>query len=287
VESGTIPDGDTVGVLAGNGPADAAGAAATREILEGAGYNVELVELNTLQGDVGAINQESAAAVGTFRAAGVGHVLMLLNFTNQSGFYDAAGTDFTVTVIDISPSNCTPFGASRTPPAAMGTTCIAAWDNSNTAEGGLRADNQFEAECRAHFDEVFASEFPTPSSPGVPSGQVITLPDGTQLSSDYAWMDCTMTNVMEQSLRGAGINPTRQSAHDAALALGEMPVANASDGQGTYGPGKTFLADWVHPLELTPASLDTPKNAQGTYNGCPAPVNCWVPTSDQWFPIEP
>ena len=286
VETGTIPAGETVGVLTGNGPADTAGGRSTKEILERAGYRVQLVELNTIQGDVGAINQESAAAVGTFRAAGVKNVLMLLNFTNQAGFYDAAGTQFAVTVIDISPSNCTPFGASRTPPAAMGTTCIAAWDNSNTAQGGPRPDTEFEAECRAHFDKVFASEFPTRSSPGVPSGQVIALPDGTQLSSDYAWMDCTMTNVMEQSLRGAGTNPTRESAYQAALALGEMPIANASDGKGTYTPDKTYLADFVHPLKLTAATVDTPKNAQGTYNGCPAPVNCWVPTSDQWFAIE-
>ncbi len=287
IDAGALPAGATVGVLTGNGPADVAGGEATKEALEEAGYGVSLVEVNTLQGDVGAVNQESGVAAGTFRAAGVANVLMLLNFTAQSGFYDAAGGDIQVTALDTSPSNCTPFGASRTPPAAMGTTCFAVWDNTNTADGQIREETEFEAECRAHFDEVFASEFPTPSSPGVPSGQVITLPDGTELSSDYAWMDCTMTNVMEQSLRGAGINPTRESAYQAALALGEMPVANGSDGVGTYRPDKNFLADFVHELRLTAASVDTPKNANGTYNGCPAPVNCWVPTSDQWFPIEP
>ncbi len=287
VESGAIPAGETVGVLTGNGPADVAGGLAAEQVLRDAGYDVSLVEVNTLQGDVGAINQESGTAAGTFRAAGVENVVMLLNFTNQSGFYEAAGNDFSVTVLDTSPSNCTPFGASRTPAAAIGTTCFAVWDNTNTAEGAVRPDTEFEAECRAHFDEVFASEFPTSSSPGVPSGQVIDLPDGTQISSDYAWMDCTMTNVMEQSLRGAGVNPTRESAYRAALALGEMPIANGSDGIGTYASDKTYLADFVHSIRLTAASLETPRGPNGTYNGCPAPVNCWVPTSDQWFPVRP
>jgi ABC-type branched-subunit amino acid transport system substrate-binding protein len=286
IEAGDLPRGATIGVLAGNGPDQKAGAAAAKAVLEGAGYAVQEVEINTLQGDTGAINQESAVAAGTFRASGVSHVLMLLNFTNQAGFFDAAGGQIDVTVLDTSASNCTAFGASRTPPAAVGGTCITTWDSQSTAGGGLREETAFEAECRAHWDEVFASEFPTKSSPGVPSGQVITLADGTELSSDYDSFSCTLTNVLKLSLEGAGVNPTRASAYEAALGLTDVPVAMASDGKGSYGPAKTYLADFLHPVTLTAASLETPKDANGTYNGCVAPVNCWVPNSDEWFPIE-
>jgi hypothetical protein len=285
VAAGTIPKTETIGVLAGNGPDAKAGAEAAKGVLEDGGYEVQVVEINTLQGDVGAINQEAGAAAGTFKAAGVSNVLMLLPFTNQAGFYDAAGTDITVTVLDTASANCTAFGASRTPAAAVGTTCITTWDNQNTAAGGVRTETPFEQECRAHFDEVFAAEFPTKSSPGVPSGQVITTTDGTQLSSDYDGFVCTLANVLKLSLENGGNNPTRTSVYDASLGLGNQPVALASDGQGTLKPDKSFLADFVHSVKLTAATAETPKGADGTYNGCPAPVTCWVPTSDRWFPI--
>jgi hypothetical protein len=287
VEAKSVPEGATVGILAGNGPDAKAASAATKTVFEEAGYKVEVVEVNTLQGDVGAINQESGAAAGTFKAAGVTHVMMLLPFTNQTGFYNAAGSDFTVTVLDTASANCTPFGASRTPAAAVGATCISAWDNSNTAAGAIRTDTEFEAACRAHFDEVFITDFPNGSDPGVPSGQTITLPDGAVLSSDYDAFACTMTNVLKGSLEGAGVDLTRTSAYDAALALGEQPVALASDGKGTLAQGKTYLTDFVHSVKLTAASLETPKSASGTYNGCPAPVTCWVPTADTWYPVTP
>jgi hypothetical protein len=285
VESGIVTEGDVVGILAGNGPDQIAASAAAKQIFEDAGYTVEAVEVNTLQGDVGAINQETGAAVGTFKAAGVTNVMIVLPFTNQGGFYDAAGTDFEITVLDTASANCTPFGASRAAAGALGATCITVWDNQNTADGAVREETEFEQECRAHFDEVFAAEFPTASSPGVPSGQVIDLPDGTQLSSDYDGFACTLANIMKGSLEGAGADLTRESAYDAALALGDVPIALASDGQGTLEEGKTFASNFVHSVVLTAATVDTPKTAGGTFGGCPAPVNCWVPTSDQWFTI--
>ena len=287
IESGDVPDGAVVGILSGNGPDQIAAGEEAESVFGDAGYETQLVEVNTVQGDVGAINQESGAAAGTFRAGGVTHVMMLLPFTNQAGFYDAAGGDFDVTVLDTASANCTAFGASRTPAAAVGASCITVWDNQNLAAGGIREETEFEMECRAHFDEVFAEEFPVPSSPGVPSGQVITTADGEQLSSDYDAFACTIVNIMEGALEGGGTNPTRESVMDAALALGEVPIALASDGQGSLGEDKTYASDYVHSVVLTAAPAETPKAADGTYNGCPAPVNCWVPTADEWFPINP
>jgi len=286
VESKIVKTGDVVGILAGNGPDQVAASAAAKQVFEGAGYKTEAVQVNTLQGDVGAINQETAAAVGTFKAAGVTNVMITLPFTNQAGFYDAAGTSFAITVLDTASANCTPFGASRAAAGAIGATCISTWDNSNTAAGSVRPETEFEKGCRAHFDTVFAAEFPTKSSPGVPSGQVIDLADGTKISSDYDAFVCTLANIMEGSLTGAGVNPTRDSAYQAALGLGDVPIALASDGKGRLAEGKNYAANFVHSVKLTAANKDTPKSANGTYNGCPAPVNCWVPSTDEWFAIK-
>lgn len=286
IDAGIVEQGDVVGILAGNGPDQIAASASAKQVFEDAGYTVNAVEINTLQGDVGAINQETGAAAGTFKAAGVTNVMIVLPFTNQGGFYTAAGTDFTITVLDTASANCTPFGASRAAAGAIGATCISVWDNQNTADGAVREETDFEKECRAHFDEVFAAEFPTPSSPGVPSGQVIDLPDGTKISSDYDGFACTLANIMKGSLEGGGVDLTRVSAYQAALGLGDVPIALASDGQGTLAEGKTYASDFVHSVKLTAATLEVPKSASGTYNGCPAPVNCWVPTSNEWFAIE-
>ncbi len=286
IEAGIVSTGDVIGILAGNGPDQVAASAAAKQVFDDAGYTTNAVEINTLQGDVGAINQETGTAAGTFRAAGVTNVMIVLPFTNQAGFYDAAGSDFTITVLDTASANCTPFGASRAAAGAVGATCITVWDNQNTADGEIREESDFEKDCRAHYDEVFAAEFPTSSYPGVPSGQVIDLPDGTQISSDYDGFACTLANIMEGSLTGGGVDLTRDSAYQAALALGDVPIALASDGKGTLSEGKTFASDFVHSVTLTAASLDVPKSAGNTYNGCPAPVNCWVPTSSDWFTIE-
>ena len=31
--------------------------------------------------------------------------------------------------------------------------------------------------------------------------------------------------------------------------------------------------------------MDEPRGADGTFNGCPAPTNCWVALSDEWLPV--
>ena len=250
IEPASSPTGDVVGILAGNGPDQVAASAAAKQVFEDGGFTVDAVEINTLQGDVGAINQEIGHRRRHLQAAGVTNVMIILPFTNQAGFYDAAGSDFTITVLDTASANCTPFGASRASAGALGATCITVWDNPNTGDGAIREETEFEQECRAHFDEVFAAEFPTSSSPGVPSGQVIDLPDGTQISSDYDGFACTLANIMEGSLTGGGVDLTRESAYQAALALGDVPIALASDGQGT-------LARRARP---TPPTSSTPSS---------------------------
>ena len=41
-------------------------------------------------------------------------------------------------------------------------------------------------------------------------------------------------------------------------------------------------------VTFTPANGDTAKDASGTFAGCPAPVNCWIPQlvdGKEWFPV--
>ena len=54
----------------------------------GIGYDIaEKIEVNTLSGDAALQNRESAAAVATFKAAGVDHVFIFIPFTTTSGYY--------------------------------------------------------------------------------------------------------------------------------------------------------------------------------------------------------
>ena len=289
VDGGTIPKGATVGILAGNGPEALSGTAASKAILEKAGYKVTAVNVNSLQGDTGVMSTESGAAVNTFKAGGATHVMVLLQFTGSGGFWNALpGTGITTTILDTASSNCTAYGASRVPASAIGSTCITVFGDSVTSKGALRTETAFEKECRDHFDAMSAktNDFPSKSYPGVPSGDTVKLADGTVLSSDYAPNDCTLTNIVKLGLEGAGKNPTRTSFLAAVRGLGEVPVALASDGKGSLAADKSFVADWVHADVLTAASDTTPKNATGTYNGCPVTKNCWVPASDTWSPIK-
>jgi hypothetical protein len=287
VDAGTIPKGANVGILAGNGPEAVAGTAASKTILEKAGYKVTPVAVNTLQGDSGVMNTESAAAVNTFKAANVTHVMVLLQFTASTGFWDGlVGTGIKTTILDTASSNCTAFGASRVPASAIGSTCYTVFGDAVTSDGKLRTETAFEKECRAHYDKVFAGTFPSSSYPGVPSGDTIKLADGTVISSDYAPNECTFANIVKMGLENAGNNLTRAGFMEAVRSLGDIPVALASDGQGTLASDKSYAADFVHADVLTAATADTPKSANGTYNGCPVPKNCFVPAPSGWVAIK-
>ena len=287
IDNGDIAPGDKVGVLTGNGTGLQEGGDEVKALLEADGYEVELIAANTLSGDTGAINQESGAAVDSFSASGVTHVFNLLPFTQSQGFWEAVGsTSLTFTVVDASSSNCTAFGASRTPATAAGAACVTTWDGVANADGTLREDTEFEAECRAHWDEVFAGDFSAPSSPGVPSGQEITTADGTVLTSDFAPNECVIAYLLQQALTDAGADLTHESFLEAALAISEGPVALASDGMGGFAEGKTYFANFMQPVTINIVTAEEPVDANGTYKGCPAPVTCWIPVGDTWQAVE-
>ncbi|MFZ9674608.1 MAG: ABC transporter substrate-binding protein [Ilumatobacteraceae bacterium] len=286
IENTDAAAGSTVGLLANNTPGGTAAGDAAQATLEDAGFVVERANLNSVSGDNAAINEEGALAVGNFEAAGAVHVLVATPFTENTGFWTkAAEAQLPFTLLDVSSSGCSPFGLSADRAAtAVGSSCTTAFDHS-TDGTVIRADSEFEAACRANFDENFTEYYGGPSSPGVPAGRVITDVAGKVLNSDYTNLECSLSNIIKLGLEAAGVNPTRASFIEAIQNLGDVPLALIGGGTGTFAPGKPFAANAVHVVKVTKAAADTAADANGLYNGCAAPVNCGVVVSD-WTPIE-
>ena len=289
IKSGQIPKGAPVGVLSGNGPEHVAAVAAAKTALEANGNKITVAQINTLQGDPGIQNTESAAAVNTFKAAGITNAVIALQFTASGGFWDnAGGNNWQFTFLDVASSMCTAYGAKSLKPSAVGGVCYTVFGDSTTSDGKIRPETDFEKECRAHFDKISANDFGGAKSYiGVPSGETRTLPDGTKVSSDSPPNECTLSNVVKLGLEKAGKNLTREGFMKAVRGLGDLPVALGSDGKGSQAPGKTYIATLTHGDKLTAAPTGTAKNANGTYNGCPVDIQCWVPVDATWYPIVP
>ena len=276
--------GSVVGILSNNTVALSAAGKAAEAALTAGGFTPKLIEINSTQGDSAATNEEGAAAVAVFQAEGAVHTFVATPFTENTGFWGAAASaGLKFSLLDTSSSGCSAFGLSRAPAAAVGSDCVTAYDHS-TDGTALRADTEFEAECRAFYDASFSEYYGGPSNSGVPAGNVYTDANGKTLISDYTPQECALANIMNLGLTAAGVNPTRQSYIDAVLNLGEVPLALAGGGTGKFAPGKPFAANALHTVRITAAALDTAPDANGLYNGCAAPVNCGVVVSD-WVPI--
>lgn len=285
IENTDAAAGSTVGIMSNNTPGGTAAGDAAQAALEEAGFVVTRAELNSVSGDNAAINEEGAVAVGNFVAEGAVHVLVATPFTENTGFWTkAAEADLPFTLLDVSSSGCSPFGLSADRAAtAVGSSCTTAFDHS-TDGTAIRPDSEFEAACRANFDENFTEYYGGPSNPGVPAGRQLTDTAGTVLNSDYTPQECSISNIIKLGLEAAGVNPTRASFMEAILGLGDVPLALIGGGTGTFAPGKPFAANAVHVVKVTAANAQTAPDANGLYNGCAAPVNCGVVTSD-WTPI--
>ncbi len=285
IENTDAAAGSTVGIMSNNTPGGTAAGDAAQAALEEAGFVVTRAELNSVSGDNAAINEEGAVAVGNFVAAGAVHVLVATPFTENTGFWTkAAEADLPFTLLDVSSSGCSPFGLSADRAAtAVGSSCTTAFDHS-TDGTAIRPDSEFEASCRANFDENFTEYYGGPSNPGVPAGRQLTDTTGKVLNSDYTPQECSISNIIKLGLEAAGVNPTRASFIEAILGLGDVPLALIGGGTGTFAPGKPYAANAVHVVKVTAANAQTAPDANGLYNGCAAPVNCGVITSD-WNPI--
>jgi hypothetical protein len=287
IADGQIAKGASVGIITGNGPEHVAATSAAKTALEANNNKVTVVSVNTLGGDTGVTSTESAAAINTFKAAGVTNVVNAVQFTSATGFWEgAAGNNWSFTFLDVASSACTAFGARSLKPSAVGGICYTTFGDNATSTGTLVTESAFEKECRAHFDAMSKDDFGgVPSYPGVPSGETRTLPDGTKVSSDYEANTCSFVNVIKLAMEKAGKNLDRGSFMTAVRSLGEVPLAMASNGKGLAAADKTYLSTLLHGVKLTAAPTGTAKNATGTYNGCAIDVQCWVPVNSTWYPI--
>jgi hypothetical protein len=286
-KSGVIPKSAKIGIVSENEPQRKAMAGALAQGMKKRGYDiVEQVVINSLQADNAATNRESAAAVGTLAQAGVDHVLVALAQPRQSGFWQEWNRTkpFKPFLTDSGPSTCTTFSAPRTPPEAEGIPCVTTYDTTAVATtDGIRQDNAFEAKCREQYEQVTGWD----TYPGAQQG-------GTNVADqhwdeDIPYHECTMMSVLLPAIKAAGKNPTWEKVHKNILARTNTPMAYMSDGKGGYGKNKPYMADKIHMVSLHVASADTPKDANGLYNGCPLPINCWVPMEvdgQEWYPAK-
>lgn len=282
-----VPKTAKIGLLTGNEPGIKAASDAVAKQLKKAGFNVaSTVEVNTLQGDPNAINRESAAAVGTMKAAGVDTVFVFIPFTATTGYYQESqrsNAGFKNFIIDAASSMCTQFGASRIPAEVVGVPCITTWDTrALPTKDGIKKDNEFEAECRAAFDATFNQK----SQPGVPAGDLTA--GGTTYTEDFPPSECLMAKLLVDAIAKAGKKLTWDKVAKNMMSSGAGPAAYMSNGEGSFSKKKPFYADQVHLQTLQTANATTPKDANGLYNGCPAPVNCWIPQvlgGQEWYPV--
>lgn len=282
-----VPKTAKIGILGSNEPGQKAGTDALAAQLKKNGYNVvSTVESNVLSGDTALQNRESAAAVGTFQANGVDTVFIGNPFTSTQGYFQEAqrsNANFKTYVIDDASSMCTIFSAGRIPGEAAGIPCLTAADTrAVSTKDGVKKDNAAEAVCRKQFDAAFSAT----SQPGVPSGDVTA--NGVTYSEDFAANECQIMSLLLPAIKKAGKNPTWDKIA-ANLEKSSGPMIYASNGEGSYSKKKHYYADNIHLVTLNSANAQTAKDANGTFNGCPAPVNCWVPqivAGQEWFPIN-
>ena len=288
INQGLISPGQKIGILSMEDAALVIASTSIKTVLEEAKYETVTITISSAGLDNASANAEGAAAVSQFTAEGVDHVFVMVPFIYASGFWGEIGEiqpRWERTIIDSAPSNCTPFGASRTNPAADGAICVTAYDSYALPDGGLREDDDFQKICRREWLSHFPI-FNDQSNIGVPSGEVgLETFDGELLNSDFAPWECTMVRFIKDGLENAGINPTRDSFADALREI-SGPMAFRSDGEGTFGPEKNYYSTKMWVVRFTIVPSETTRGEDGTFNGCPAPVNCWIPVSGEWFSID-
>ena len=286
-KQGLSPKTAKIGILSGNEPGIKAGGDALEAALKKNGLNpVSKVEVNINSADAAVMNRESGAAVAKFKADGVDTVFIAIPFTSSQGYFQEANRSnagFKAFVLDGSSSMCTIFAASRIPLDAAGIPCLTTADTrAVSTKDGVKKDTAAEAKCRTTFDKAFAET----SQPGVPSGDVVT-PNGTFVE-DFASNECQIMNLLLPAIEKAGKKLTwAKVAKNLEKSSGS--AIYASGGEGSYTPTKHYFNDNVHLVNLTAANAQTAKDAAGLFNGCPAPVNCWIPQlidGEEWFSME-
>ncbi len=279
-EGGVVKKSEKVGILSNNEPSAKATADMLAKELKKRKYNiVDTIELNGLAANVGVLGAGATAAADTFKADGADVVLNVNSLTGLRGFFDESdklGAKWKVISMDGQPNTCTQSSAAAAPPTAAGAECITPYSSAATP------DTKIEAKCRQEFDEFTGAK----STPGAPAGDVEI--DGVVYSEDFPYPECTIANFLLPAIKQAGKNLTWDKVYANILAQSKVDVARMSDGDGGFAPGQPYVAKNINLVDLHPADHNTPKGADGKYNGCPLPLSCWVHrqvAGKDWLPI--
>ena len=283
-----IPKTAKIGILSNNETSLKAAGDTLESALKKRGYDVvSKVEINGLSSNLGVISREAQAAVATFQSAGVDTVLHDQSFSAIGAFFAEAGrsqANFKNLAIDTQASMCSPTAeAAGSLPASVGDLqCISAWSNKALADkSGLAPDSAFEAKCRKDYDAAIGKKS-TPGSAG--SGEI----NGVAYEADVPAADCNLANILLSAIKKAGKNVTWDKVY-ANIQSTKGPAAYMSQGEGAYGKNKPYYPTKLHVMTLNHADSTTSKDANGLFNGCPTPKNCWVPMVTQgqeWYPIK-
>ena len=284
-----IPKTAKIGILSNNEPTLKAGGDALEAALKKRGYDVaSKVEINGLASSLGVLARESGAAVDTFKAAGVDTVFNLQSFTAVKPFFQEAedsGAAFKQFAIDTQANVCAPSGSapSQLPASAAGMQCITPWTSKTKPDkSGLQPDTPVEAKCRKVYDAATNLK----STPGAYSGGLEA--NGVVYEGDFPPPECNLANILLPAIKKAGKNLTWDKVY-ANIMSTKGPMADGSNGTGAYGKNKPYFPTQMHVEVLAAADPDTPKDANGLFNGCPIPANCFIPqefNGTEWFPIK-
>jgi hypothetical protein len=97
-----------------------------------------------------------------------------------------------------------------------------------------------------------------------------------------------MIDLLLPAIEKAGKNPTWDKVAKNLESTKSAPAALMSNGRVSFGKNKRYAADMVHLVKLNGATPASVKGANGLYDGCPIPSNCWVPQpvdGEEWFPL--
>ena len=283
----TLPKTANVGIISSNIPGPKAAGDAVEQELKKRGYKTNKVELNGLASDPTALRTEAATAATTFRSAGVDTVFNVQSFTQVGAFFDeAVRTNYKpqMYAVDGQGQTCTFNAAGGMSANATGVICVTAYDGKAGLDGkGVRPDNALEAECRTKFE----AQRKLTTTPNAPSGTRTV--NGVKYDGDVDPLSCTLMNLLLPALKKAGKNPTWDKVYKNLISVEQGPAAYMSNGEGGFAKNKPYFANQMHMMRLALVDANTPKAADGTYNGCPSPFSCWIPVEvngKEWYPIS-
>jgi hypothetical protein len=284
-----IPKTAKIGILSNNRPEVKAASDTLEAQLKKEGYNVvSKVEINGLAADAAVQGQGASAAADTFKAQGVDTVFNPQAWPAMQATLGEAqkiGAKFKVFAFDGQANTCTPFSATRTPDLTVGATCVTVWDaRTDPSKTKIKPDNALEAKCRAAFEKSTGLT----TLPGGSSGpQTI---GGVSYPGDLAPNECTIASFLLPAIKKAGKELTWDKVYSNIMATTNGPAAFMSQGKGGFGKNKPYYANpTMHFEDMAGATAATVKDANGLYNGCAIPANCWVPklvNGKEWFAVS-